>query len=669
MERAYGFLEVKAYDDDKREIEGIASTISSDRDGDILIPEGAVIKTPFPFLYHHDRYQPIGEVYEAKVTKKGIYIKARLAKVEAPSQLAARLDEAWASIKTRLVRGISVGFRPLERSVNEMTGGWIFPKWEMLECSAVTIAANQDATITNIKSVAKHYASKGSDNVKVTDKPSVKTEKKTVKLLNTQEGKMTTKITEKLAQFRATHQTKSAELAEMAEKSTDETFDEADKEKFDALQGEVTEVAEHIERLETAEKALTKSLSTAKPITKAVGETEDGAKAHRQSVPATVKAAEPKLEKGIEFARYAMCQVAAKGDHRMALELAKTHYGKNEKLVNALDYQAKNGGFERIMKATVEAGTTLDATWAAPLVDYQNFAGDFVEYLRPRTIIGQFGVDGKPALRQIPFNVRITGQTSGGTAYWVGEGAPKPLTAFDFNATELRWSKIASIAVLTEELIRFSDPSAERLVRDALADVVIERADIDFVNPAKAAVANVSPASITNGISAIPSSGGTDADAVRCDIQALWAPFIAARNPARNAVYIMDSTTALALSQMRNPLGAREFDGITVNGGTLDGTPVIVSDYMPAGVVILVNASDIWLADDGQVTIDASREASLQMLDNPTNNSATGTPTTMVSMFQTNSVALRAERYINWARRRVSAVSYLTGVNWGACAT
>ena len=131
----------------------------------------------------------------------------------------------------------------------------------------------------------------------------------------------------------------------------------------------------------------------------------------------------------------------------------------------------------------------------------------------------------------------------------------------------------------------------------------------------------------------------------------------------------MDSTTALALSLMLNPLGQLEFPGITMNGGTFNGVPVIVSDYLPVtsdgGIVVLVNASDIWLADDGQVTVDASQEASLQMLDNPTNNSASGTPTTMVSMFQTNSTAFRAERYINWARRRASGVAYLTGVSWG----
>lgn len=63
--------------------------------------------------------------------------------------------------------------------------------------------------------------------------------------------------------------------------------------------------------------------------------------------------------------------------------------------------------------------------------------------------------------------------------------------------------------------------------------------------------------------------------------------------------------------------------------------------------------------------LDVSREASLQMLDNPTNDSVTPTATTMVSMFQTNSVAFRCERILNWARRRDNAAVYLTSAAWG----
>src|SRR4029077_8728361 len=117
------------------------------------------------------------------------------------------------------------------------------------------------------------------------------------------------------------------------------------------------------------------------------------------------------------------------------------------------------------------------------------------------------GTNGIPSLRRVPFNVSIPSQTTGGDGYWVGEGAPKPLTKFDFTTINIRWSKLAAISVLTEELVRFSNPNAETLVRDQLAAAIIARMDIDFVDPAKAAVANVSPASITNGVTPIPSTG------------------------------------------------------------------------------------------------------------------------------------------------------------------
>ncbi|EFT7917077.1 phage major capsid protein, partial [Escherichia coli] len=88
----------------------------------------------------------------------------------------------------------------------------------------------------------------------------------------------------------------------------------------------------------------------------------------------------------------------------------------------------------------------------------------------------------------------------GGAAGWVGEGKAKPLTKFDFESITFSHAKVSAIAVLTEELIRFSSPAADALVRNALAEAVVARLDTDFVDPKKAAVADVSPASITHDV-------------------------------------------------------------------------------------------------------------------------------------------------------------------------
>jgi HK97 family phage prohead protease len=318
-----------------------------------------------------------------------------------------------------------------------------------------------------------------------------------------------------------------------------------------------------------------------------------------------------------------------------------------------------------LCKAAVVAGTTISGNWAADLVGTETgvFA-DFVEYLRPATILGKFGVNGVPALRRIPFRVPLISQTGGGSGYWVGQGKPKPLTAFDFDRTTLEPLKVANIAVLTEESIRDSSPSSEMIIRDALRAALAERLDTDFIDPAKAASSGVSPASITYGASHIVSTGN-DADDVRLDVRAVFQKFIDANNPPSTGVWIMSTANALALALMVNALGQPEFPGLTMMGGMFFGLPAIVSDYAD-DIVALVNASDIYEADDGGVSVDMSREASLEMKDSSLTQDATnGTGVAMVSMFQTNSVALRAERTINWKARRASAVAYLSAVGWG----
>src|SRR5690625_7886619 len=103
-----------------------------------------------------------------------------------------------------------------------------------------------------------------------------------------------------------------------------------------------------------------------------------------------------------------------------------------------------------ITKAAVPAAYTTDSTWAGPLVgDEGSVFADFVEFLRPQTILGRFGQGGVPSLRQVPFRVPLVGQTSGGEGYWVGEGKAKPLTKFDFARRVLEPLKVDNIAAVT----------------------------------------------------------------------------------------------------------------------------------------------------------------------------------------------------------------------------
>lgn len=664
LERAYSTLELKSVEEDSRVIHGVASTPEPDRMGDVVVPEGAQFELPLPLLWHHRSDQPIGHVIEAKVTKKGIEIIAQIARVADAGKLKDRVDEAWQTLKEGLVKGLSVGFKALEHeplNKGETDDPWElifgpkkFTKWLWLELSAVTIPANSGASINQIKSIDR--AALGIDTVVRLGKtlPGVAGQPDKAKDMKT--------VAEQIAALEAKLQEKTDRMNEILQKCMEEdrSTDDAEREEFDTLKREIETLQGDLERFKSLEAAMAHKAKAASGKGPKDAVTSRGNGDGHVTVRG-VHTAKP--GPGIRMARLVRCLGLAQGNRWGASELAKQLYPNDPIIADTI-------------KANVVAGSTLTTTgqWGAELVSEEGgvFA-DFVEFLRPQTIVGRFGTDGIPSLRRVPFRTALIGQTTGGTGYWVGEGKPKPLTSFDFSRQTLGPLKVAAISVATMELLRDSSPSAEMLIRDGLVAACRERIDLDFINPDKAAVAGISPASILNGVAAVGASVGTDADSIRADVRALFAAFIAANNAPTSAVWIMSARTALALSLMQNPLGQTEFPGITMNGGTFAGRPVIVSEYISPNTsgdfLALVNASDIYFADDGEFQVDMSTEASLQMVDNPTNDVVTPTATSLVSMFQTNSAAFRAERTLNWLRRRASAVAWLSGVTWGETVT
>lgn len=644
MNRMYSVLTVKSVEDDERIIRGVATTPNPDRVGDIVEPLGVQFKNPMPLLHQHDHDKPVGTVTFDAPTKDGITFEARLPKIDDVGPLRDRIETAWGELKAGLVRAVSIGFRSIEHAWLD-GGGIRFIKSEVLELSLVSVPANADAVISTIKSIDRNLLAATGKEQTDADRPKRPgvSGKSThsVSLIPEKDPNMKT-IAEQIAALEASRQAKSARMADVMQKSIDEgrSTDTSEQEEFDGLEAEVSAIDGDLKRLRSLEKA---QATTAKPVTQV--KTSELGTSLRNGV--QIKANEP--DKGIRFARYAKCLALSTKTHQPIVGIAESLYGKADP--DLVD----------IVKAAVSAMTTSNTD---ALVGNEGGFADFVEFLRPQTVLGRFGAGNVPSLTRIPFRVPLISETSEADAQWVGEGKAKPLTRMGAGRTELTPLKIATIAVQTMELIRDSSPSSDILIRNSLAKAIAKRSDLSFIDPTNAPSAGVRPGSILNGVTPIANSTATGADGVREDVQALIGAFVAANNPLQSGVWVMSATYALRLMMMLNPLGQREFPGITMQGGTFFELPVVVSNYL-TDYVALVNAEDIWVADEGGVDIAMSTEASLEMDSAPTHDSDTPTPAELVSMFQTNSVAFRAERTINWARRRASAVAWMDNVTWG----
>jgi HK97 family phage prohead protease len=667
--RAYGLLEgQKAVEEGgKRILRGMATTPAVDRVGDIIDPMGVKFAADMPFLWQHRHDQPIGRVKFGKPTKKGIPFEAEIAQTDEPGALKDFLDNCWQQLKLGLVRAVSIGFRAVKWAWIGDYDGVEYQEIECYELSAVTIPANPEAVISEVAAakggpeLAHILKSFDPDAPAATGRPERPAKEppgvtgKTLKPLSlTPKEGTDMNIAEQIAALQTRRKAAADRLEEIQTGAAGEnrTKSADERQEFDDLKTELKQVDEELDDLKDLERVKAAGAKAVEP--NIITSSEAGARARDPRTPTAEVRLKTQEAKGVRFARLAKIRGLARLDGIGMVDAASALYGQSHEIVGML-------------KAAVVAGSNASGNWAAALhgTEGSGFA-DFAEYLRPATILGKFGSGGVPALRKVPFDEPLILQTGAGSGYWVGEGKPKPLTSFGFSRSTLGRLKVANIAVLTEENIRSTNPSSELIVRDALRDALVETQDTAFIDPTNAGSANVKPAAVTNGIPDMTvASTGDDADDIRVDVRAVMKKFVDANNPLSSGVWIMSANTALALALMVNALGQPEFPGITMMGGTFFNLPVIVSEHA-GDYVVLANAQDIYEADEGEIAVDMSREASLEMKDSSlTQDGTTGTGVAMVSLWQSNLVGLRAERTINWARRRATAVAVLTGVSWG----
>jgi HK97 family phage major capsid protein len=585
---------IKAVDDDQRILTGIASTPRPDRSGDVIDPLGATFTNPVPLLLAHDTSLPVGEVTFGAPTADGIPFTATLPRIPDPGPLKDRVDGAWQAIKARLLKSVSPGYRALRDAITPNShGGCNFLKTEFLELSLVTVPANPGATITNFKAAASP------------------------------EQKPMATIQEQITHWTSERAPLAARMTEMFSPTT--TLTEIQQAEYDELAGKVAGIDGQVTRLKAAaelNKAAAVPIAASTPVSQA--------KAY-SAIRVT-----PTTPPGTAWVRAVCAKVVKHGNDHEAAMYAEQRWPDMPEVA-------------MFLKAAVAPGTTTDGAWAGPLMQ-PRIVDEFVALLRPATAIGKI-----QGLRKVPFNTKVPAQVSGGTYGWVGEQKPKPVTKLQFSSLTVPYHKTAGIVVITEELARLSSPSAEDIVRADMIAGITTFVDAAFIDPTKAAVANVSPASITNGTTPITSTGPLG------DLVAIANAFTTLNLPISNLTYIMSPNNALVLSFQKNSVGAPLFPNLSAGGGTVNGMQIVTSGSAGTNIIGLI-PEYILYADDGGVTVDVSREASLQMADNPMDPA--DATTVFVSLWQNNCVGLRAEWYVTWLKAIAGAAKYVSGATY-----
>jgi HK97 family phage major capsid protein len=236
------------------------------------------------------------------------------------------------------------------------------------------------------------------------------------------------------------------------------------------------------------------------------------------------------------------------------------------------------------------------------------------------------------------------------------------VSSLSFDTLTFKPAKITGIVVITKELAKLSDPSASDLIQKDLAAATSQFMDAAFLDPSIAEVADISPASITFGAPTVASTGAT-ASAVSADLSNLLGQIT---TNFTSMYLVMRRSTALGLAKLKSTGGSDAFPQLGVNGGSIWGISVLISDSMSVGtdspgnhLIVAIDASEVFF-NDGGIELDASENALLEMQTSP-DSPRTGS-TLLVSLWQQNLVGVLVRRYVRWLRRHDGCCAVLTGV-------
>jgi HK97 family phage major capsid protein len=353
-------------------------------------------------------------------------------------------------------------------------------------------------------------------------------------------------------------------------------------------------------------------------------------------------------------------QMEGRNDFARALQLIAKHRNYHDALgeAQASATPRVQRYLQTRLKTAVAGGTTRSSTWAQDWAEVRPVIDEFMSLLSQQELIGRI------PFTRVPFDTATIKETTPASAGWVGEGSAILASKPSLDKVTLGHSKMGGFFVVTKDLAKIASAASLSNLQSVFLSIVRRTSDEQLINPDVAAVADKNPASLTNGASQVVSTGSTEA-LITANLKSLLQVHVNAGSDLTNVYLVMHPSTALHMSQLLTAGNVKAYPSLGVRGGEIFGVPVftsvgaVCSGSPTERVVAAINAPACLLADDGQIEMSASDTVAIQMDDAATGSSSSGTGTSVTALWQTESVAVKFTRWVNFARSFDTAVSYM----------
>lgn len=631
-------------------------------------------------LWQHNAGQPIGVWENVQVTGGQLMGRLKLAE-KGTSEL---IDTVRSLIEQRVLKAVSVGFRSNKQTPLDEEKGPYGPLElddnELLECSVVSIPANQEALSTaksvNQSVLARIVAEPGDNREAV---PAFKQLKITRESGNhsTRKTIMPLSRSEQIAELRdnlVKHRDLLLELDEKLDAA------ETDEDRED-LQREYDEETARMERTEAnLQRKLDMEQRMAAKAIEAQGDPEPKEPAiEGELIPAGQDVALRAFPQSRPAAEHQpvirICQNRPKAHRAIATmhSIMLAHVERRNPVEIAARQYKDEPEIEFLVRTATQEAAPANAGWAAELV--RDTYRQFLDLVWDASIYGRapglrLNFDGAGKI-MMP---RATGSHSDLGGGFVGVGAPIPVKETTFGMLEFGPQKMAVITTYLKEMVRQSNPALEPILREHIVNGTALILDTIFQDDQ--ARTTIRPPGIKNiaGVPNISVSTGSTVAAIIADCKAMIGRLLDG-NGSDTATWFMNPQRILGLRTVQDAASGAFTFREDINAGTFMGYPFVSSKNVTVDEVHLISDDALVHGNDYNPVFETSDQATIVFDDSAPehivggpgrNPPADGVATTQPvrSMFQVDGIAMKMTLGLSWEGRRETGIQVLTGVAW-----
>lgn len=373
--------------------------------------------------------------------------------------------------------------------------------------------------------------------------------------------------------------------------------------------------------------------------------TGSGTQRLRALTGAGVSTPEERKKMGFGAARILRALAAGKGDASKAAAFARKQWGAEDEITKAL-----------------ESGVDEAGGFLVP----ENFSDEIIELLYPSTVIRGFGVTVVPMENG---NMTWPRLATGVGAEYVGENQNIITDQPTFGALSLAWKKLAVNVPISNDLIRFSSPKADTVVRTDIITNMSTREDIAFIRDDgtgqkprgirfQAGVAILAATDISAMDPATSAGRQARNDAVQADLDDMVLTLEEANVPLTNAGYILSPRAKHFLMRLTDINGNKLYPEMAQ--GQLNGYPFKTTTQLPVNLGVGSNESEVYFANFPDILIGESSNLIIDV----SNEAAYHDGSAVQSAWSRDQTVMRAIARHDIGLRRAQSVVVLTAVRW-----